>query len=212
MQSAKHKTGSAAHSAPAKETMNKTILSVKRLLRYSPGSLVITALLLTLFCSHLFAENPKQDDTKVSSSFSARHVLGLPNAHPNASGSLSVDSTSLRFAPKDQGMAVVSIASIETVLLSQQDKQIGGTPMMLGKAAVPFGGGRAVSLFSHKKYDDVALIYRDDDGGIHGVIFELSAGEGTKLRDELVSNGAHVRPTQNAATALPNPGVSDGKN
>jgi hypothetical protein len=29
--------------------------------------------------------------------------------------------------------------------------------MMLGKAAVPYGGGRVVSLFSHKKYDSLTI-------------------------------------------------------
>ncbi|PWT74515.1 MAG: hypothetical protein C5B46_04000 [Proteobacteria bacterium] len=81
--------------------------------------------------------------------------------------------------------------------------------MTLGKAAVPFGGGRVVSLFSHKKYDDVAVVYRDENGAVHGVIFQLSAGQGPKLRDKLVSNGARVGPQQDAATGLPTQEVVD---
>ena len=119
---------------------------------------------------------------------------------------------SLRFESKKQGITLLSTASIEAIFLSQQDKQVGGVPMTLGKAAVPFGGGRVVSLFSHKKYDDIALIYRDDDGGIHGAILQLPAGQGTKLRDELVSQGARIGPQMDSLDGKVVPEVSDATN
>ncbi len=64
--------------------------------------------------------------------------------------------------------------------------------MTLGKAAVPFGGGRAVSLFAHKKYDTLTVEYISGDGGIHGAIFELSKGQRELFRETLVAAGAHV--------------------
>ena len=33
--------------------------------------------------------------------------------------------------------------------------------MKIGKAAAPYGGGRVVSLFAHKKYDTLTLEYVD---------------------------------------------------
>ena len=63
--------------------------------------------------------------------------------------------------------------------------------MTLGKAATPFGGGRVVSLFAHKKYDTLTLVYADANGGIHGAIFQLNKGQGEVLRNELVAKG-HV--------------------
>ena len=60
--------------------------------------------------------------------------------------------------------------------------------MKLGKAAAPFGSGRVVSLFAHKKYDIVTLEYVDSDGGVHGAIFQLSKGQG-----ELVTNFLKAR-------------------
>ena len=68
--------------------------------------------------------------------------------------------------------------------------------MTLGKAAVPFGGGRAVSLFAHKKYDTLALAYVDGNGGFHGAIFQLGKDQGEILRTELVAAGAHVTNNQ----------------
>jgi hypothetical protein len=61
--------------------------------------------------------------------------------------------------------------------------------MTLGKAAAPYGGGRVVSLFAHKKYETLTLEYVDSDGGVHGVIFQLSKGQGEMLKDELVARG-----------------------
>jgi hypothetical protein len=72
-------------------------------------------------------------------------------------------------------------------------------PMMLGKAAVPFGGGRVVSLFSHKKYDTVTLEYLDSNGGFHDAIFRLNKGQGETLKEDLLANGAHIAPLVNQA-------------
>jgi hypothetical protein len=192
--------------------MNIRITSVKQAARSSlSASAAICVFLSTFFSAGAFGEDQKTQDAKVSSNFSATHVLGLRNTHPNTSGSLEVQNGSLRFESKKQAVELVHIDSIEAVHLSQQDKQVGGVPMTIGKAAAPFGGGRVVSLFSHKKYDDIAVIYRDDDGGVHGAIFQLSAGQGTKLRDELVNNGARVGAQQNPATGQ-SPEVSDAKN
>ena len=62
--------------------------------------------------------------------------------------------------------------------------------MKLGKAAAPYGGGRVVSLFAHKKYDTLTLEYVDGDGGIHGAVFQLNKGQGELVRNEL-SLGAY---------------------
>ena len=61
--------------------------------------------------------------------------------------------------------------------------------MKVGKAAAPFGGGRVVSLFAHKKYDTLTLEYVDGDGGVHGAIFQLNKGQAEPVRKELVSRG-----------------------
>ena len=67
--------------------------------------------------------------------------------------------------------------------------QVGGLPMKIGKAAAPYGGGRLVSLFAHKKYDTLTLEYVDGDGGLHGAILLVTKGQGELVRDELVARG-----------------------
>jgi len=94
----------------------------------------------------------------------------------------------------------VPIGSIQELSLGEQDKQVGGVPMTLAKAAAPYGGGRAISLFSHKKYDTVTLGYLDSNGGFHGAIFQLNNGQGEVLKSELEAAGAHITRPEDEKT------------
>jgi predicted phage tail protein len=94
----------------------------------------------------------------------------------------------------------VYISSIQDIFVEDEDKQVGGTAMTLGKTAAPFGGG-VVSLFAHKKYDFLAVEYLDNNDGFHGAIFQLDKGQGQPFKRDLVANGAHITPpTDRAAT------------
>jgi len=134
----------------------------------------------------------------LASGIHATHVLGFAGMPDNTAGSLTIKDQSLRFESQKKTVALVGISSIEDIFLSRQDKQVGGTPMTVGKVAAPFGGGRVVSLFSHKKYDDITLIYRDKDGGLHNAIFQIQQGEGATLKQELIEAGAHVSVVDNS--------------
>ena len=140
--------------------------------------------------------------TNATAPFSARvtHLMGFEGAANNAGGTLSIQGGALQFQKGGKPAVEVSIASVQDVFLGEQSKQVGGAPMTLGKAATPFGGGRVVSLFAHKKYDTLALEYVDANGGVHGAIFQLNKGQGEILRNELVAKGVHVSPSEDAAT------------
>lgn len=77
---------------------------------------------------------------------------------------------------------------------------MGGLPLTLSKAAAPYGGGRVVSLFSHKKYDILTLEYVDSDGGIHGAIFQLDKGQGGIVKQELTAPGETVSSRNDQST------------
>jgi hypothetical protein len=81
------------------------------------------------------------------------HLLGFEDVRPNATGQLRIQGDTVQFERNGSPSAQVSISSIQDISLGTEDTQIGGVPMTLGKAAVPFEGGRAISLFSHKQYD-----------------------------------------------------------
>jgi hypothetical protein len=158
---------------------------------FNPRTTLTFLIPLVLCCLAAFAQDGSQPTT---STFSCRatHVLGFEDAKSNASGTLSIQANSLQFQKEGKSAAQVKIASVQDVFLGEQSKQVGGLPMTLGKAAAPYGGGRVVSLFAHKKYDTITLEYVDSNGGFHGAMFQLSKGQGEVLKNALVANGAHV--------------------
>ena len=163
---------------------------------------ILALLILFIWCSvPAVAQNAGQQ-TNLTASFSTRvtHLLGFAGAKNNANGTLSIQDSALQFQKDGKPTVEVKIASVQDVSLGEQSTQVGGVPMTLGKAAVPFGGGRVVSLFAHKKYDTLTLEYVDANGGIHGAIFQLNKGQGEALRNELVARGAHVSQSEGEAT------------
>ena len=145
-----------------------------------------------LFCSSLGAlAQSTAPPVNASAPFSIRatHLLGLENTKSNCNGTLSIQGDALQFQKCGNPDAQVNIASVRALFLGEESKQVGGLPMKIGKAVAPYGGGRVVSLFAHKKYDTLTLDYVDSDGGVHGAIFEVTKGQGELVRNELVARG-----------------------
>lgn len=128
-------------------------------------------------------------NTSAPFSVRATHLMGLPNTKSNCNGTLSIQDNLLQFRHKGKPVEEMRTASIRNLFLGEESKQVGGLPMTLGKAATPYGGGRVVSLFTHKKYETLTLEYVDRDGGVHGAIFELPKGQGEILKNELLARG-----------------------
>jgi hypothetical protein len=163
----------------------------------------IACLILLVWCSTVLLAQNSGGPTKSGndSVIPASHVLGFESASRNAKGKLSIQDNALQFQPGGGAASVqIGIGSIQDIVLGEQDKQVGGVPMALGKAAVPYAGGRVISLFAHKKYDTVTLEYVDSNGGFHGAILQLISGRGQLLMDQLVAKGAHVNPVAQPAT------------
>jgi len=137
---------------------------------------------------------------KPSFSIRATHLVGFPNTKSDCKGTLSVQDNVLRFQQSGKTAAQVEIASVRKVFLGEESLQVGGLPMKIGKAAAPYGGGRVVSLFAHKRYDTLTLEYVDGDGGVHGAIFQIDKGQGELVRNELVARGASSSSGENPAT------------
>ena len=163
---------------------------------------ILAYLILFIWCSVAAVAQNAGQQTNLTAPFSTRvtHLLGFAGAKNNANGTLSIQDGALQFQKDGKPAVKVEIAAVQDVFLGEQSTQVGGMPMTLGKAAAPFGGGRVVSLFSHKKYDTLSLEYVDTNLGLHGAIFQLNKGQGEILRNELVARGAHVSPTGDEAT------------
>lgn len=157
--------------------------------------------LLVLLAWFMTAKGQSQPQNPVASpSIHVTHVLGFEDVRRNAGGELSIHDDELSFQEHKTPTAQVSISSIQNVSLGKQEKQVGGVPMMMGKAALPYGGGRVLSLFSHKKYDSLTIEYLDSSGGFHGAIFRLAKGQGEVFKSALIAHGAHMRQSETPAS------------
>ena len=167
------------------------------------GGRPLISLWALVLCSGIgaLAQSPAaQLNANAPFSVRATHVLGLPNTKNNSNGTLSIQNNALRFQKHGNPDAQVDIASVRALFLGEESKQVGGLPVKLGKAAAPYGGGRVVSLFAHKKYDTLTLEYVDSDGGVHGAIFEVTKGQGEVVRNELVARGVSSSSGEDQAT------------
>jgi hypothetical protein len=157
-------------------------------------------LILVMACgTGAFAEDVSQPNNP-SSSLPATHLLGFAGARNNSKGTVSIEGDALQFKKHGRAAEQVKIPSIHALLLGDLSRQVGGVPVTLAKLAVPYSGGRAVSLITHKKYDTLTLEYVDAEGGLHGAIFELKNGQAEGLRNELLARGAQVSNARNEPT------------
>jgi hypothetical protein len=166
-------------------------------------------LALLLWVSTIMLGQTPSEGQNAGSAIHVTHILGFEGARHNANGELRIQGDVLQFQQSGNPVAQVGIHSIQNVALGDEDQQVGGVPMMLGKSAVPFGGGRVVSLFSHKKYDSVTVEYVDSNGGFHGAIFRLSKGQGQTFKRDLVASGAHIEPREDQAKTQSAPEVKN---
>jgi hypothetical protein len=154
----------------------------------------LASVTLLIAChEQLLAEgHPASDTQTVTARLHGIHVLGFENVPANANGTVSIQDDHLRFQKDEGSSEQIPLTSIRSLTLGTQDKQVGGIPMTVVKTAAPYGGGRVISLFSHKKYESVTLEYVDGKGGLHGAIFLLNKGEGDSLRSALESAGVRT--------------------
>jgi hypothetical protein len=55
--------------------------------------------------------------------------------------------------------------------------------------AIPYGGGRVLSLFSHQ-VDVLTVEFKNANGGYHGAVFVLAHGQAAPFKKQLVAMGA----------------------
>src|SRR2546430_4782273 len=81
-----------------------------------------------------------------------RCLMGLENIKRNAHGMLSIQNDTMQFA-SGQATAKVPVKSIDDIFSGAETTQSGGTVGTLTKVALPYGGGRALSLILRSKID-----------------------------------------------------------
>lgn len=118
------------------------------------------------------------------------HVIGLEGVARDAKGTLLVDDTALRFL-SSSGRADIPLAWVSDVVTGDDSQRVvRGTLQALSMFA-PYGGGRFLSLFRHK-IDLLTIEYRDDSGGLHGVVLTLPDGSALIVKKQMVERGART--------------------
>ena len=169
--------------------------------------LAFLTVLLSLSTASIGQNQSEAQSPVPGSAIHVTYVLGFEGARHNATGDLKIQGDAVQFQRDGNPTAQVNISSIQDIFVEDEDKQVGGTAMTLGKTAAPFGGGRVVSLFAHKKYDFLTVAYLDNNGGFHGAIFQLDKGQGQTFKKDLEANGAHISSPDDRATTQSTPEV-----
>jgi hypothetical protein len=129
--------------------------------------------------------NADQPPMPASTPGSATHVMGFEGVKRNTKGKYTVVDKTFKF-----GLGSVDVSNITDIFTGSESRQTGGTALMVAKMAVPYGGGRVLSLFSREQVDNLTIDYVDANGGAHSAIFMLPKGQAENLKKELVSRGA----------------------
>jgi len=171
-------------------------------------SFALANVIALLGCAGGLAAQEAEGTSSHSTTLHVTHVLGFQGVPNNAAGDLSIEGDVLRFEKTSTPAGQIALGCIKDVFVGEEDKQVGGTPLTLAKAAMPYGGGRVVGLISHKKYDFVTIEYIDPNNGLHGAIFQLTKGQGQILRDSLARAGVNAGSAADQPANSENPGIS----
>ncbi len=115
-------------------------------------------------------------------------VIGGEAVKNNSVGALSVTGNTLQFAARKKKVEVEA-SSILDISTSEDSRQDITGAAHFATMAIPYGGGRVLSLFSHR-VDVLTLEFKDANGGRHGAIFVLPQGQAAPFKKQLVSMGA----------------------
>jgi len=119
-------------------------------------------------------------------------VIGGDTIKNNSQGTLSVVGNSLQFTTgkaKKMEKMEVDASSIQDISTNEDSRQNITGAAHLATMAIPYGGGRVLSLFSHK-VDVLTLEFKDANGGYHGTVFVLPQGQAAPIKKQLVAMGA----------------------
>ena len=115
-------------------------------------------------------------------------VIGGETVKNHSMGTLSVVGNSLQFAAGKKKMEVEA-SSILDISTNEDSRQDVTGAAHLATMAIPYGGGRILSLFSHQ-VDVLTVEFKNANGGFHGAVFVLAQGQAAPFKKQLVAMGA----------------------
>jgi hypothetical protein len=115
-------------------------------------------------------------------------VIGGDTVKNNTMGTLSVVGSVLQFTTGKATMEVQA-ASILDMSTNEDSRQDITGAAKVATMAIPYGGSRVLSLFSHG-VDVFTVEFTDANGGYHGAIFVLPQKMAAPFKKQLVAMGA----------------------
>ena len=149
----------------------------------------LLVIILALPVAAVAQNSAKPNTPAADAARSVVHVLGLEDIKPNTKGKLTVTAEGLDFRGV-ASHALIHTASVEDIFTGEDSRQTGGKGVTIAKIAVPYGGGRVLSLFTHEKFDSLTVEYRDENSGLHGVLFRVPLEQARDVKKQLIAQGA----------------------
>lgn len=148
-------------------------------------------LLPMVSAAFIFSAAPaRSQETPSVSQTNVKLVIGGDAITKNSKGTLSIAGGSLRFTTAKKGTMEVKASSILDVSTNEDSRQDITGAAKLATMAIPYGGSRVLSLFSHG-VDVLTVEFTDANGAYHAAVFELSAQrQAAPFKKQLIALGA----------------------
>lgn len=133
--------------------------------------------------------NTATDAPATPAAWSSDHVLyvtGLADVKPDSEGSLSLTPSTISFVGKSAA-GEIRFSQITGVYAGDERVATGGTGAKVARHIPFFGFGAAVGAVTNKKVDLLTIEYRDKNGGVHGVVFEIPKTQALIAQQQLSS-------------------------
>jgi hypothetical protein len=146
-----------------------------------------------------------QQAAKPASPTHVTSVLGFEDLKKKERCQLEISATAIRLKGSKSTVELAP-SSIEDVLTGDDSARLVGGFLGTLTMFAPYSSGRFLSLF-RTKLDTITIQYRDADGGLHGGILAMKAGQAAGLKKRMVDVGARTTvPIEEApkpSSALP---------
>ncbi|WP_035356896.1 hypothetical protein [Edaphobacter aggregans] len=154
---------------------------------------MLRALSMTLICGTAVMALSQSDPSHVpqqQTPTKSTAIIGLDGVKNRTEGMMNINDGKLCFVHSGTKSQIPAAAIEDVVTADDSQRVIRGT---LGTLSMfgPYGSGRVLSML-RSKLDSLTIQYRDDHGGLHGVVFTMPVGSAEPFKQELITQGAHT--------------------
>ena len=151
------------------------------------------------------SESLGQQAAKPDAPTQVTSVLGFEDLKKNEKCKLEISATAIRLKGA-KATVEVAPSSVEDVLTGDDSARLVGGFLGTLTMFAPYSSGRFLSLF-RTKLDTITIQYRDAEGGLHGGILAMKAGQAAALKKRMVDVGARttvpIEDSPKPASSLP---------